>query len=664
MDFRRSLVFILDQSHRVVYFNSEAKNAYPDMELGKSCKEATGHANSSCDYCPLINNEGCLQAQFIDNLKCFVAFSVAEIEYPGHGHCHVITGSYFSSLQRELLSRVKFMNSFDFILEINLSANKYSLRSDRNYGHPLSYEEESFTTLLERIKNTTVHPDDKDRFSEFTDTNTIWQRLEEANTPISAVFKEKSSSGGWDDVYLTFIPENSLDEAYKTVFCVFKSRNNRENSQFNNDRNRMTGLYTENAFLQYASDFMEDFHEEVCLISIDIKHFRFYNKWYSRWQGDRLLKSIAAFLTQMDRLFSSVSGYGGGDNFFIICDHHDAVLNYLTEGLNELVAGFDGIEGFGLNYGGYVFENKEIEILDAIDYAETALKRNQMETSGKILWYDQKMMEEFEDELKILPDFERALDEKEFTFYLQPKCSISENKIVGAEALVRWIHKIRGFISPGEFVPVLEKNGLITRLDSYIWEEVCRKIRYWLDNGIEPVPISVNVSRIDIFNLNVPAIFENLIKAYEISPEYIEIEITESAFVDDQKIINSVINSLRKSGFKILIDDFGSGYSSLNMLKDVPADVLKMDIKFFDLNEANFEKGRNIISSVIEMSHSINVPVIAEGVETGEQIDLLKSLGLNYVQGYYYYKPLPYNDFEGKIKDPEKVSYSGIFLKK
>nr|WP_318692767.1 EAL domain-containing protein [uncultured Treponema sp.] len=272
------------------------------------------------------------------------------------------------------------------------------------------------------------------------------------------------------------------------------------------------------------------------------------------------------------------------------------------------------------------------------------------------------MVKDLEYDLQIITEIERGLDEYEFTFFLQPKCSILDNKIVGAEALVRWNNKIRGFISPGEFIPTLEKNGKVMKVDVYIWEQVCKTIRKWMNEGKKPVPISVNVSRIDIFSVDVPTVFSNLINIYNIDPKYLEIEVTESAFMDDTRILKSVIQRLREKGFTILIDDFGSGYSSLNMLKDVQADILKMDMKFFDLNSSNYEKGVSIIKSVVDLSKNMKLTIIAEGVETSEQINLLKGMGINYVQGFYYYKPIPINEYESLIADENNISTDGVKL--
>jgi EAL domain-containing protein (putative c-di-GMP-specific phosphodiesterase class I) len=261
-----------------------------------------------------------------------------------------------------------------------------------------------------------------------------------------------------------------------------------------------------------------------------------------------------------------------------------------------------------------------------------------------------------EEELRLMPEVVRGIEEKEFVFYVQPKFSLSKQRVVGAEALVRWKHKKRGMIPPGQFIPVLEKNGYISKLDAYLWEQVAIQLREWIDKGYEPVPISVNVSRLDFYAMDVPEFFGNLVKKYRLDPKYIEIEITENSYVEDAEVIKRAENDFKHNGFSVLIDDFGSGYSSLNMLKDIHADILKLDMKFLDLNEQNLAKGEEIIKSVFDLSHSLRMPVIAEGVETGDQVSMLGQMGCDLIQGYYFYRPLPVGEFEELMKNEEKTA--------
>lgn len=664
MDIKDNLVFIVDSSKAIVYFNEKAKEAFPKMEIGVSCCEATQSGESRCAQCPMItgNPEGV--PIFNMNLLKWIQMSYANMEYPGHGTCTVVTGTFYTSLEKEILGRIKFMNKYDFVMEMNLTINRYVMFSEGTYGQPLVLEEEPLDVLLHRTADTMVHPDDYKKFCNLMNLTTLSERLKNAKYPLTEVIRERNTRGTFDDVTVSIIPEAISQDGDEMVLAFFHIEHMHDSKlKSKKERNSLTGLLEKEAFIKEAEEFFRNYHEDVAIIYMDIEHFRFFNKWYSRWQGDRLLKSIGLNLLQMDRMFSTVSGYGGGDNFFILCDKQEPVLNYLIENLNDLINSFDGIEGFRMTYGGYEIKNKTEDIEDAIDAANTAASYDSS-SIGKIRWYESNMISDEEKEMMLIPDFERGLEDGEFTFFLQPKCNIDESRIVGAEALVRWKHKHKGYVSPGEFIPVLERKGLVYKLDAYIWEEVCRKMGEWKKTGLELVPVSINVSRADIFNLDVPAVLESLVKKYDVPTDLIEVEITESAFVNDLKIIRDAISRLRKTGFRILIDDFGSGYSSLNMLKDVQADVIKMDIKFFDLNSENFEKGLNIISSVFEMAYNIGLPIIAEGVETQAQINILESLGFNYVQGYFYYKPLPLADYEVLISDVKNISHKEMKIQK
>ena len=656
-----NLLYIANSALKIVAFNEAAKAAFPPLEIGQPCPEATDVISSNKEN---IENFGSTPSMiFLLSICRWVNFTVTTMEYPGHGKCYYFSGALYNNLNREIMSRVTFMNNFTFAISMNLTLDKYVFISEESFGKRFQLSEEPLSKLIKRTCATMVHPDDHKKFLQLMNLETMSKRFRTAKKPITEVIREKGPRGTWDDVTIYLVPEvnqQGMEMAIAFMYVNITPADKLNKSKLEKDK--LTGLLTPQSFQKAAKDFLEESHEDVCLIAMDIEHFRFFNKWYSRWQGDRLLKSIAYILHEMERLFDAVSGYGGGDNFFIIMDKHQSVMNYLIKNVSALVSSFDGIEGFRMVFGGYEIKDKNEDILDALDYATTATGNALNKAETEICWYNSQMVKDLEYDLQIITEIERGLDEYEFTFFLQPKCSILDNKIVGAEALVRWNNKIRGFISPGEFIPTLEKNGKVMKVDVYIWEQVCKTIRKWMNEGKKPVPISVNVSRIDIFSVDVPTVFSNLINIYNIDPKYLEIEVTESAFMDDTRILKSVIQRLREKGFTILIDDFGSGYSSLNMLKDVQADILKMDMKFFDLNSSNYEKGVSIIKSVVDLSKNMKLSIIAEGVETSEQINLLKGMGINYVQGFYYYKPIPINEYESLIADENNISTDGVKL--
>lgn len=256
------------------------------------------------------------------------------------------------------------------------------------------------------------------------------------------------------------------------------------------------------------------------------------------------------------------------------------------------------------------------------------------------------MLSRLKKQRQLLSELEHALKNHEFCFFLQPKCNSMTRAIVGMEALVRWNHPTRGCVPPSEFMPLLESTGLVTQLDQYIWESVCKTLHKWQESGSNLVPVSVNVSVVDIVNLDVPQIFSNLVEKYQLEPKLLLAEITETMLAENASLVENTIQGLHRKGFSVMMDDFGSGYSSLNMLKDTNVDAIKLDMKLIDMNQQNRSKGVQIVESVVDMAHRLNLPIIAEGVETPEQVSMLQAADCLYTQGYYFYKPGAGSDAE------------------
>ena len=255
----------------------------------------------------------------------------------------------------------------------------------------------------------------------------------------------------------------------------------------------------------------------------------------------------------------------------------------------------------------------------------------------------------------IVRDMEFALQEGQFCIYMQPVYNLRTNRIVSAEALVRWNHPTNGTISPGKFIPVFERNGFIVRLDRFVWEEACRFLRAKKDRGDKVIPVSVNVSRLNFYNLDLIEYLMQLVKKYELETWMLKLEVTESAYTDNPHQLMMVVRELRLHGFPVLMDDFGSGYSSLNMLKDLPVDVLKIDMGFVREIERS-GRASAIIRSIVSMAQNLDMGIVVEGVETKPQVDFLGSIGCEKIQGYYFSRPLPEKEFDGLlIRDQQRA---------
>ena len=453
---------------------------------------------------------------------------------------------------------------------------------------------------------------------------------------------------------------NTDSKAY--CFIKFHKKNNTDIT--NSEDNTLTGLLSSQAFTQKVMNMIKNTDCEYSLICLDIEHFKMFNEWYGHNVGDILLSDIGSVLKSIDEEIGSISGYFGADNFAILVPNDKKNIDEITTNLMLYIEGHNQSSGFLPAFGIIEIKNKDLDFSQLYDRAVIAKTHAKGNYTNRICYFNEEMLIQMENEHLIHIDVQRALKDEEFTFYLQPQCNMSTGKIFAAEALVRWFHKDKGMVPPYKFIPVLEKSGGISELDKYIWNKVAKWQRSVIDRGITPVPVSVNVSRADLYYMDIVEYFISLVEKYEISPALIEIEITESVYIDGYDKLQGIVDKLRDYGFKVLMDDFGSGYSSLNMLKNISIDTLKLDMKFLDLNAKNNEKGINILESVVNMIKTMNLPIITEGVENDMQRCALLDMGCLYAQGYLFYKPMSISDFESLLVNSELTDYTGIQIKR
>lgn len=410
----------------------------------------------------------------------------------------------------------------------------------------------------------------------------------------------------------------------------------------------LTGIYNKQAFYAKTKEMLLDNSDKnFDLLRINIERFKVLNDLFGESTGDKLLRYIGKFLKEIN-LPLCVSGRLYADNFVVCYEAGKGDSRRMINTLQMVADSFAINNRTILSFGLYRIDDKTLPVSVMCDRANMALWKAKGNFKNPYCEYDEKMRQQVLKEQKIINAMERAIQNKEFTLYLQPKYDIEKGTIIGAEALVRWISLENGFISPGDFIPVFENNGFVYEVDKFIWEESCRYLRKWLDEGREVHPISVNVSRIDLYTPKLVQHLVNLREKYQLPSQYLELEITESAYTEDPEQIITITRQLREAGFEILMDDFGTGYSSLNMLKDIQIDVLKLDMGFLKSSDYS-AKGGNILTAILKMAESLKMQTIAEGVETKEQVEFLKSIGCRYVQGFYYSKPLPVGEFEKLI---------------
>ncbi len=450
---------------------------------------------------------------------------------------------------------------------------------------------------------------------------------------------------------------NTLFDRKNTYMgCFYVLRDITEETEHQKEQHRLsnhdtlTGLYNRNYFTERATDFMHDNpDEQYLLVCSDIRHFKTLNDMFGVRIGDEVLKAIANGLITNDK-GNMIYGRIGDDSFALCIPEKEFHLEFLVSESKRLLKlsylSYAIINHIGI----YRVEDIDIPVSTMCDRAMMAINNIRSDFQTKVAYYDDSLRNKFVREQEIVSNFESAFEDDSFVIFLQPQYNIKSHRVTGAEALVRWKDGKDGFISPGEFIPVLENHGLITRLDIYVWNLVAELLRKWKNEGRDALAISVNISPKDFYYADLYEVFTGLTESYGISPKNLRLEITESAFAMDFEKQQETVERLQKAGFLIEMDDFGKGYSSLNSLKDTPVDILKLDIDFLK-GKDKYNRGAGIISTVVKMADGLHMPVIAEGVETKAQCDFLQEVGCDIIQGYYYSKPMSVSDFENKIRD-------------
>lgn len=411
------------------------------------------------------------------------------------------------------------------------------------------------------------------------------------------------------------------------------------------ERDELTGLYTIEYFYRYVNQFDKYYpNADRDAICFDVNHFHVLNERFGMEKGDEILKRIAG---RLEAVFSDTGSFicrKSADTFLVYCAHRDDYSSVVDQ-ISEI--GDDLHTAVKIRAGVYSSCDKKLDIHLRFDRAKIAADKIRNKYSVSVSKFDEALIDAELFAEQLVDEFPKALAEKQFMVYFQPKFDIRGDKPVlsSAEALVRWSHPTLGMISPGMFVPLFEENGLIAKLDEYVWRRTAEKIADWKERLGISVPVSVNLSRAEMYDPELVDTMEQIVSDNGISTGDLYLEITESAYVSDSDSIVNRVKMLREHGFIIEMDDFGSGYSSLNMISELPLDALKLDMMFI---RTAFEKQNDtrMISIVIDIADYLRVPVIAEGVETEEQYLALKKLGCAIIQGYYFSKPVPASDFD------------------
>lgn len=447
------------------------------------------------------------------------------------------------------------------------------------------------------------------------------------------------------------IPEVILARINKTIL-LYESLNLINATK----KDSLTGLLQRKYFMNYvatADNYAPEQDRDILVL--DINRFHIINEIHGRKYGNRILSEIGKSIRSYIEDKYGVACRSGGDSFYIYLSHQENPEELLWQIHLNLEDNL-GEDKINIRMGVYSHADKSLEIEKRFDCALLACKSIKDNRKGDISYYDIDMHKRENYEEKLMSDMEKGIEEGQFEVYYQPKFAIQTEVpfLSSAEALIRWKHPELGVINPDIFIPIFEKNGLIQKLDQYIWKTAARQVARWKKKFQITIPVSVNVSRIDLLEPDFVETICKIVREANISPAEYMIEVTESAYTEDSQNIIDIVSQLRNFGFHIEMDDFGTGYSSLNMISSLPIDVLKLDMAFVKHIHEDF-KALRMVEIVMDIARLLNVKVVAEGVEVEAQHEILKKIGVNLIQGYYYSRPVPAREFEVFIKERKRA---------
>lgn len=422
----------------------------------------------------------------------------------------------------------------------------------------------------------------------------------------------------------------------------------RENATMLNlfQKDRTTGLLSKEYFCQQAEKILRSNPDKTYdIICSDVENFKLINDAFGMQGGNKVLKTMGGICQKSTDTLGGICSRFHADQFVSMIEHTEGYSDELYEALTAETREKCGISNIVIKWGIYQTGDRKISVEQMCDWALQGARSIKGQYGRYYAFYDDKLRSEMLRDQAILDCMEEALEQGQFQVKLQPKYKAAGGLFTDAEALVRWCHPEWGMQSPAVFIPLFERNGFITKLDQCVWEKVCQLMQQWDKEGLEPVNISINVSRADVYNVNLVDTLLDLVKCYNIAPKRLHLEITESVYTESPEDIIQNVTRLREKGFVVEMDDFGSGYSSLNMLNRMPMDILKLDMQFIR-TEMEMPESRRTLRYIIGLAHWLNLSVVAEGVETKEQLEHLRNLGCDYIQGYYLAKPMDPADFE------------------
>lgn len=653
----QALYVFAKDDFRIIYANPKAKEIFGNDLESLTCYEGIETKQLPCLNCPFIllqPGREYITERYLESFDMKIKIKANGLTWEDGSH--VILCKILDS--KELLQ--KKTDQENYVEKLRLSGELYqtivsqlkTMVFEYNYEKNTSYISSMFIEKF-GIKNITdinflkneqtaalIYHEDIETY------NMLFTDREDDFREITCRFNETRGKVTWYRICIQFIrdEEGKVIRVIGTLKDVDEITKSYAALRYRSEYDILTNIPNVNRFYIDAGRLiLDNADKDYAIIAFDIDKFKLINDLFGMKTGDQVLKHVANVLRERapdDILYCRVHS-----DMFIICTSYERrgdlikLIEKIRKGIYRNEFSFDINTSFGI----YLATDSSTPINLMCDRANLAAKTVKGNAMKFCAFYDEQYRTEIIKTTEIEKDMNLAISDKQFLMYLQPKYNLETGDICGAEALVRWQHPVKGLIQPNDFIPLFERNGFILKLDEYMWEEACKAIANWRAEGREPVPISVNISRYHIKNSDLVGVWKRLIRKYDIPASYLVLEITETFFYDSEDLY-IVLTKLQNMGFALEVDDFGSGYSSLNMLRHVPVSAIKIDKDFLDKKMAT-DKGKIVISHTIAMAKDLHLGVIAEGVETKEHVDFLKSSDCDIAQGYYFAKPMPLEDF-------------------
>ena len=658
----QAMIVICKNDYSVVYANTKARAIFGEDVAGITCYRMVEGEDTPCKACPFQMNEMNAEQIIERYLRSFdqtVQIKVTPLVWEDGEDTLVYTILDSDELLLAKMNLEAKAQSYEeqlrlsgelyqtVVSQLRTMVFEYNVEQNTFYISPLFQEKFGIT----EIHNVDFLSDERAKYLIYEPDRDIYQMLfadrEDDFREVTCRLRMKSGQLVWYRICIQYIrnDEGKAVRVIGTLKDVDEATRSYETLRYRSEYDTLTNIPNVNRFYVDAGRMIEeDETKHFAIISFDIDKFKLINDLFGMNTGDEVLKHIADVL-QMKAPESSMYCRVHSDMFLLCVSYNRrGDLIKLVEKLRKAIYKNEFSFDVNTTYGIYLVMDITIPINLMCDRATLAARTVKGNAMNFCAFYDEQYRTEILKNTEIEKDMNAAIAGKQFQMYLQPKYNLVTGKICGAEVLSRWKHPVKGLIQPNDFIPLFERNGFILRLDEYMWEEACRTLARWRDEGRTPVPLSVNISRYHIQHNDLVGAWKHLIKKYNIPTSYLTLEITETFFYDSKDLYD-VLEQLQAMGFRLEVDDFGAGYSSLNMIRQIPVDTIKIDKDFLDKKLAT-DKGKIVISHTIAMAKDLKLDVVAEGVETKEHVDFLKSSSCDIAQGFFFAKPMPLEEFE------------------